>query len=547
MLAAQECAPPPSQTHRALACVDLILEIIEQTSPLSDSTSDARETHRKLLATLALVCKTFNGPATKALWCRLDSFLPLMVIFSAFDHKKSSTDSPATNVCTVNPILCAIIVVTDDRKKMISGDIPPYEFSRFRELGSYVQAVGPPWTTCVCHTELIDAGSWHYLARLSPGEPLFPYLRELHWTVQDASCTELLFLVSSSLRCLTVCYSGHSADSREWTLSQGMLFRTIFDIAPHLTHLVLRDIEDKLLPACLSHARLLRGLHVTSFDHGVFIGFDTLRIMSAMEALEELSFGFDPLSEDLVDFSGFNALKTLEMTVLLTPTRLIFDAFSSPNLRKLSLNSRSEVLNHDEASAMATTLAQTFSAMEDLTWTLEIRDDVPMEAVVAPFLPLPLVRVRLEIFGVPESNLSDEFFATLPESRWSRLIELCVSVPCQPNTVAQLPGLSARTLLAFAQGCPQLRTLRLPQMHAPRLEDISGYPVLQHGLCTLSVDRLGELGDVGYVAWALVLDRLFPGLETTEPPQGHVVAGREWSRLMSGVQLCQLARINRAM
>ncbi|KAM5543083.1 hypothetical protein V8D89_003467 [Ganoderma adspersum] len=431
---------------------------------------------------------------------------------------------------------------------MISGDIRPHEFSRFRELGSFVQAIGPPWPKCVCQAELIDPGSWHYLARLSAGEPLFPSLQELHWTVQDASRTELLFLASSSLRRLTVCYSGHSTDSREWTLSQGMLFRTIFDIAPHLTYLVLRDIEDKLLPACLSHARRLRGLRVTSFDHGVFIGFDTLRIMSAMEALEELSFDFDALSEGLVDFSGFNALKTLEMTVLLTPTRPIFDAFSSPNLRKLSLDSRSELLNHDEASAMATTLAQAFPAMEDLTWMLEIRDDVPMEAVLAPFLPLPLVKVFLEMLGVPGSNLSDEFFATLPESGWSRLVELRVSVPRQANIVARLPGVSARTLLAFARGCPQLRKLRLPQMHAPKLEDIGGYPVLQHGLRTLGVDRLGELGDAGYVAWVLVLDRLFPDLETTEPPPGHAIASMDqWSRLMSGVQLCQLARINRAL
>lgn len=84
----------PSQgAHRALTYPDVILEIIEKVSP-ADATSAAGYIHRKLLATLSLVCKTFSVPATKALWRRLDSFFPLMTLFSAFQHHKSSLNSP---------------------------------------------------------------------------------------------------------------------------------------------------------------------------------------------------------------------------------------------------------------------------------------------------------------------------------------------------------------------------------------------------------------------------------------------------------------------
>lgn len=82
-----------SATSRALTCADIIVEMIKQTAlPLDGPlTSLYHKYDRPLLSTLALVSKAFNGPATKALWSRLDSFLPVLNVLTAFDSSSPGT------------------------------------------------------------------------------------------------------------------------------------------------------------------------------------------------------------------------------------------------------------------------------------------------------------------------------------------------------------------------------------------------------------------------------------------------------------------------
>ena len=94
-----------------------------------------------------------------------------------------------------------------------------------------------------------------------------------------------------------------------------MLFRTIFNITPRLTHLTLNDLHPALIPACLSNVDVLLELRVVSLHEDASIDLDVLRKLSAMDSLEEVSFAVD-LNEP-VDFSGFSALKKLEMNPLL--------------------------------------------------------------------------------------------------------------------------------------------------------------------------------------------------------------------------------------
>ena len=70
-----------SATHRALECPDVLWQIFEHAvSPDEDEVLYLR---RQFLASLALVSKTLNRTANKALWSRLDSFNPLMTLFSS--------------------------------------------------------------------------------------------------------------------------------------------------------------------------------------------------------------------------------------------------------------------------------------------------------------------------------------------------------------------------------------------------------------------------------------------------------------------------------
>ena len=86
----QSPAVSESATSLALACVDIIIEIIEQTSFPSDGAL-CPEYDRPLLSTLALVCRAFHGPANKALWSRLESFVPLLALFAAFDNRVTTS------------------------------------------------------------------------------------------------------------------------------------------------------------------------------------------------------------------------------------------------------------------------------------------------------------------------------------------------------------------------------------------------------------------------------------------------------------------------
>ncbi|KAM5537991.1 hypothetical protein V8D89_008467 [Ganoderma adspersum] len=427
-----------SATHHALACPDIILEIIEQVPSPSDGPSKARHDNRRMLAALARSCRAFNGPATKVLWSQLDTFFPLLNIFSAFHgHQTVPDTSPPC---------------------MISGNILPQEFARFRELGGFLQAVAP--SDCICEFDTPNSDVWYYLSRISGGKPLFPSLRELHWAIRQPSSAGILFLLTSSLRRLTICYSDDNQDSDEWQLGQGMLFRTIFDVAPLLTHLTFADINHMLLSACLSNVNNLQGLRVLSLCQNVSVDLDILRSLSSIGSLEELSFAVDIDWLDEPSFSGFSTLKKLEMITMsgsVESARSYLTSFSSPGLRQLTFRIQTELLNVDEIYATCTLFAHRFPSLEDLTWTFLIRPGVPLELALAPLFPLRMTKLSLELIATPTTPplLTDDLFATLARA-WPRLTVLSVVVPDERADALRVATghITAHTLLALAHAGP---------------------------------------------------------------------------------------------
>ncbi|KAM5543084.1 hypothetical protein V8D89_003468 [Ganoderma adspersum] len=523
-----------SATSRALTCADIIVEMIKQTALTSDGPLPLYPKHdRPLLSILALVCRAFNGPASKALWSRLDSFLPVLNLLSTFD----SSGSPGTTPTY-----------------LISGDISPHELSRLRELGGFVRAVVPS-PGCICESDSIKPSVWFYLAQISEGRSLFPHLQELHWFIEEPSSTELLLVVPSSLQRLSVCYGGCGTDSREWTLSQSMLFRSVFKAAPHLTHLAIHDTHEALLPACLSNIGVLHKLRVVSLDEDESVNLDVLRTLSSVESLEELSIGVESI--DGVDFAGFPAIRKLN--VVSTPTSgsssQVFDAFFSPHLRELSLRIRSIAADTDNLFSTSTIIARRFPFITNLSLTLSSplrarEGGTSLEAALEPLFPLPVVTFSLNIQLCLTGPLSGVFFTALAHS-WPRLRELSI-VMLQPRIdgpVALSGTVNAQTLLALAGGCPQLQTLRLPNMMCVQPGDIGGYTVLQHPLRTLAVDSLFGFRDRPsedeYVECALLLDKFFPELDTRSLPAPGIPLTDTWQRVLSGVRLCQLGRSNR--
>ena len=583
-----------SATSRALTCPDIITEIVEQTSHPLDGTLGFQYDHR-LLATLALVCHTFNGPATRALWSRLESFFPLMNILSTFDNKALDPDDIPTYVsCSRMPSTPHSI--TDNHAKMISGDIPPHEFARFRELGSFVRAVIP--SPYGYESEIVAPATWPYLAQLCGGKPLFPSLRELHWIIQENFGTELSLVVSPSLQRLTVCYAGGNTDSRQWPLSQSMLFRTIFNITPHLTHFTIDNVDEALIPACLSNLSVLSMLRVVSLDQNEPVNLDALRKLSTVASLEELSMAVGEFEVGLPDFVGFPSLKRLEISILSGPAlaRPIFVVFrASQNLRELILKDDCDsYVTTKQISEASPLIAQHVPSVTDLTLSLSIEKargtgpdvDISITTALAPLFALPLRKLSLEVADSSVPSLNDAFFNALARS-CPELVELSVVFPdgymepseygsvfdddaVSDNDAPPRGGITPRTLFALARSCPHLRVLHLPWMSVKGSQDsepgdLSGddsdpesqrecstfkSPALQaqphhHPLRTLVVDELmvadDEHPEYAYTACARLVHKVFPDLDTTAVPPDIMLTG-EWKRVLDSVRSWRLAR-----
>ncbi|KAM5537988.1 hypothetical protein V8D89_008464 [Ganoderma adspersum] len=465
---------------------------------------------------------------------------------------------------------------------MISGDIPPHEFARFRELGSFVRAIAP--SSCVSESEIVAPATWPYLAQLSGGKPLFPSLRELYWVIQENFGAELSLVVSSSLRRLTVCYGEANTDSREWTLSQGMLFRTVFNITPHLTHLAINDVDEALIPACLSNLSVLPMLRVVSLDQNEPVNLDALRKLSTVASLEELSMAVGDFEVGLPDFVGFPSLKRLEISILSGPAlaRPIFIAFAFPNLRELILKDDCDsYVATEQIFGASPIIARHVPSVTDLTLSLSIEKthgtpggDVSITTALAPLFALPLRKLSLEVADSSVPTLTDAFFAALAQS-CPQLVELSVVFPdgymepsedgsvfdddaASDHEAPPLGGITPRTLLALARGCLRLRVLHLPWMSVKGLQEgdlgdsDSECPLgLQHPLRTLAVDELmvadDENPECAYMACARLVDKVFPDLDTTTvPPDMPLTGDCDWKRVLDGVRSCRLARSNRA-
>ena len=458
------------------------------------------------------------------------------------------------------------VSLTDGRIKLISGDISPYEFTRFRELGGFVRSVVPS-SGCICESDTIKPSVWFYLSRIfGVGTSLFPHLHELHWFIEEPRDTELLLIASSSLRRLFVCYGGcdHSSPQKEWLLSQSMLFRSVFhDAAPGLTHLMIYDTGPvPLLPFCLSNIGFHHKLRMVALDQDESTSLHVLRTLSSVETLEELIIGVDSIDD--VDFSGFPAITKLNVvcTPLSGPSSQVFEAFSSPHLRELNLCDRSDAANTDNLLATSTALARRFPRMSDLSLTLSspLRNGASgtsLEAALAPLFPLPMATFSLTIQCSFVAPLSDGFFTALARS-WQHLRELSIAISQQANNPSLYGAVTAQALLALARGCPQLQMLRLPSMRIPEEGEGGAYPVLRHPLHTLAVDRLVALqapavgpgspnsvvGEDEYAEFGLLLDKLFPELDTRRVPSGDPPTDT-WKRVLWGVRLCQMGRLNR--
>ena len=414
-----------------------------------------------------------------------------------------------------------------------------------------------PSPGCVCESDSIKPSVWFYLAQISEGRSLFPHLQDLHWFIEESSNTALLLVVPSSLQRLSICYGGCSTGSREWTFSQSMLFRNVFKAAPNLTQLAIHDTDDALFPACLSNIGVLRNLRTMFLEQDGCVNLSVLHTLSSMESLEELSIGVDSI--DGIDFAGFPAVKKLNVvsTPPLGPSSRVFHALSSPHLRELKFCDRSDEADTDNLLTTSTTIVGRFPSMADLSLTLSspfrVRDGgASLETALAPLFPLPMAKFSLDIECSLAAPLSGVFFTALAKS-WPNLLELSVVAVQHGVGGPSSSPITAHTLLALARGCPQLRTLRLPSMTCAQPGETGGYTVLQHPLHTLAVDalfgvrdRAAVVGEDEYVECALLLDKLFPELDTRSSPISGVLLTNAWKRVLSSVRLCQLGRSNRA-
>ncbi|KAH9919433.1 hypothetical protein B0H21DRAFT_225903 [Amylocystis lapponica] len=180
--------------HRAWLCFDILQEVFSYLAPRQNvrynpwwpTTEHWQFQHcDNDLASAARVCRDFSNPALDVLWASLDSFLPLLRLFHAFEEKPfESSDQLITSGSGVANV-----------RYYLPDDAVPdaAEWARFQQYAERVRSIK------YSHGRGINPAVFMWLIGHNRGEPLLPRLQTLTWHSASPQNSELLDVLPPSL------------------------------------------------------------------------------------------------------------------------------------------------------------------------------------------------------------------------------------------------------------------------------------------------------------------------------------------------------------
>ncbi|KAL7278575.1 hypothetical protein ACG7TL_007574 [Trametes sanguinea] len=517
---------------------------------------------RRTLASCALVCHAWSGPASQVLWRTLDSLHPLWALLAGLNFPPSAKG------------LTEFWEVVDPEEfvKQIATN-EPERWQRFLHRAAHVREIG---VASCREAELILIRA---ILQYNGGKTFLPTLHTLSWRHNFPSDTTLLSLVSPYLKGLELSttrsrqfspfgYASTPAPDNDYMESES-LFAGLPTAAPHISRLVLSSRHlpgSVLLPHITGFSRMRELLLFGSLCS--LAPSDMQRISEAMPELEVLS----------APIRDYDSPEHVTMTASLQDLRVNGSArdlagflghgLDAPSLHTLmiTVDGNTYTGSHQHCIA-ALSNARFASSLRKLRLVTQTYDDETQAHLPIPFHPTiiqPLAALRhLEALDLRILNtlfrVSEDDLLAVAQT-WPRLRSLGLAyVP-----VCSVPPL--RALRHFAEHCPDLRELTLTKLdlsdvahlkeHIPAtLASRPPHP-LQHLDLRVTWGVTPAVDDNAARDIARFLDTLFPRIELQdqakreEPGVGSFMSIRtffvSWERIMNEIRGLRNERMMRS-
>ncbi|EIW54366.1 uncharacterized protein TRAVEDRAFT_52073 [Trametes versicolor FP-101664 SS1] len=534
----------------ALQITDILEEIVEHLAPGKECTSGDQQQD---VSALTRVSKAFHIPATNALWARLPSLHPLLLLLPEYDrlYQAHCKDKPFNRLTSVR----------------LSEPISPEIWARFRDRAVLVRRLAAGYDTLS-----ISRLARQTLARLSSLDggagPLLPSLQAIiSWRSME-TCEDLVPLASPLLRVLSLRHVGTEDDDRadgdyaeddesgsigeakidldeaqhdnvdQWPLT----IQNMFANAPGLTKLDLNDSNGELFarvaPEAFYQLRTLRFFVNQASDMApdeLYPTAEALRALSTLPVLQHLRMELDVDRYDL-EFVGFPSLAELAIVDCgRGDTAWFLTRCSSPHLHTLTINLTNlyfHLFRWEHLLPLCSAIAGSAPQLCDLSLSFrhfhsspELSPDMLLTAA-RPLLALRDLTDLSLWFDHGEIILSDAVLESFAEA-WPALVSLRICFRMLRQSVR--PGappiecpitVTLRCFRAFARHCPHLKSLHIPHLYVTVddcADDTDGdgsehapdHRLLELAVCRAYIDIM-ESG-ARWCAWAL--NRIFPHLD----------------------------------
>ncbi|KAI0330451.1 hypothetical protein GY45DRAFT_1323794 [Cubamyces sp. BRFM 1775] len=470
----------------------------------------ARKELQATLARAARVCRAFSVPALSALWRVTDSIVLLLSVLPSVILKARL---PPRDVGFYYGM---------------TRDATDAEWIRFQEYAMRVRHLharreDPP----------ISPTAWTFLARRCGGNrALLPLLRtlEVKFVAPDAGP---ILLLSTNLRHLSIDFRAEpttSSAAEAGAVNNVIIELLMQDIIPSLLALRVRSdnvaVTGKIPYSTFAH------LHVLEVAQPLVVDRDMLGALMAFPHLLRLVMLVERLSlpEGVRLSPGFATLRELELIGHPQELQRFIHATTPPSIQSLALTIRSWTIDPiDETSgdilAIETLLRSVTRAVRRLK--LSFATWIPPQGIDGFLLAaielndLTHLAINVEEPSFPSCVLFEDTFRDVVAA-WPNLVELTIDIlrlSPDPDVISTDTFPTLQALILFLQHHPGLETLVLPFLDGVTSDlrrpfpEVDAVPLLGHGLKTLRISLVDDVGLPKLTAVAMAVDRLAPNLD----------------------------------
>ncbi|KAJ8474448.1 hypothetical protein ONZ51_g7215 [Trametes cubensis] len=536
--------------HYALTCYDVLFAIFEYLENLEESwydydpsTQEASSWYsrqlawqsRSTLASCSRVCRAFFRPAAALLWRNVDDVSHLIALLKS------------TPLLLMEPLASHSEPID---KALVKSAYLPEQASRALQYAWRVRAIHGHRRRSFSHGKYWELPDW------TQGQPLFPQLRYLRWTMDFAGGDKLLELLSPSLRSLHLIFPKPFASSTSPSDAAGEpqeafvrnLVRQIALKAPALRY--MRISSGGARESWFQSVGEFAQLETFEFHRSACEEATALPLMqplAALRHLQHLQLRLPGNSPHLAPHA-FPSLQTLTLDATFSPLHAVpafLSSVSSCNLRSLSLlNCQCVSLSpstelHEVAEVMRSKFSSSLRQ-----FTLELHgvshdhvESQPLTKALGPLFSMPhLSDVHIRMFpGVVAINPSKDDLKEMAHA-WPNATRLELSYLRHPSPLRDLVDVSRR--------CTSLMELVLPGINASA-EEMKAVlsmpdPVAAPNLRSLNLFDDGSCSVIpDPERLAKCLDRLFPSADWRTPRGGE----EAWAETVQELVRLRIARL----